>query len=217
MPLFPTTIIPAPTRSATPRTASAGDPVSAWVVTSTPATRARAATSSSTDSTALLGVMLPWNAVGRLAGSATGRNALTTCSGCPKVRARSIAVATATAAVSEPSVPTTIGPFILLFPPAALALCLAAAGRSHHGGPAASLPVAAPEVCAIAQSGRARYRVEVMGFEPTASSMRPKRSSQLSYTPEGPRRLADGVCTSSELRPIWATGQLPERRRRRAG
>jgi hypothetical protein len=27
--------------------------------------------------------------------------------------------------------------------------------------------------------------VEVMGIEPTASSMRPKRSSQLSYTPEG--------------------------------
>jgi hypothetical protein len=27
-------------------------------------------------------------------------------------------------------------------------------------------------------------RVEVMGFEPTTSSMRPKRSSQLSYTPE---------------------------------
>jgi hypothetical protein len=26
--------------------------------------------------------------------------------------------------------------------------------------------------------------VEVMGFEPTTSSMRPKRSSQLSYTPE---------------------------------
>ncbi len=26
--------------------------------------------------------------------------------------------------------------------------------------------------------------VEVMGLEPTASSMRPKRSSQLSYTPE---------------------------------
>ena|GEM_PF-5566300 len=26
-------------------------------------------------------------------------------------------------------------------------------------------------------------KVEVMGFEPTASSMRPKRSSQLSYTP----------------------------------
>jgi hypothetical protein len=25
--------------------------------------------------------------------------------------------------------------------------------------------------------------VEVMGFEPTTSSMRPKRSSQLSYTP----------------------------------
>src|SRR3546814_2137712 len=29
-----------------------------------------------------------------------------------------------------------------------------------------------------------------MGFEPTASSMRPKRSSQLSYTPEGEARLA---------------------------
>lgn len=30
-----------------------------------------------------------------------------------------------------------------------------------------------------------RRSVEVMGFEPTASSMRPKRSSQLSYTPTG--------------------------------
>ena len=27
--------------------------------------------------------------------------------------------------------------------------------------------------------------VEVMGVEPTTSSMRPKRSSQLSYTPRG--------------------------------
>lgn len=27
-------------------------------------------------------------------------------------------------------------------------------------------------------------RVEVMGFEPTTSSMRPKRSTGLSYTPE---------------------------------
>ena len=33
--------------------------------------------------------------------------------------------------------------------------------------------------------------VEVMGFEPTASSMRPKRSSQLSYTPEGALRIAE--------------------------
>ena len=32
--------------------------------------------------------------------------------------------------------------------------------------------------------------VEVMGLEPTASSMRPKRSSQLSYTPAGIFRLA---------------------------
>ena len=29
----------------------------------------------------------------------------------------------------------------------------------------------------------AEFRVEVMGIEPTTSSMRPKRSSQLSYTP----------------------------------
>jgi hypothetical protein len=31
-----------------------------------------------------------------------------------------------------------------------------------------------------------------MGFEPTASSMRPKRSSQLSYTPEGTATLPGG-------------------------
>ncbi len=30
-----------------------------------------------------------------------------------------------------------------------------------------------------------RSLVEVMGVEPTTSSMRPKRSSQLSYTPKG--------------------------------
>src|SRR3954471_11892665 len=41
--------------------------------------------------------------------------------------------------------------------------------------------------------GTLRTSVEVMGFEPTASSMRPKRSSQLSYTPEGPRRIADAL------------------------
>ena len=34
--------------------------------------------------------------------------------------------------------------------------------------------------------------VEVMGFEPTASSMRPKRSSQLSYTPEGSQHDSRG-------------------------
>lgn len=34
--------------------------------------------------------------------------------------------------------------------------------------------------------------VEVMGLEPTASSMRPKRSSQLSYTPAGTVTLARG-------------------------
>ena len=37
---------------------------------------------------------------------------------------------------------------------------------------------------------RLSHGVEVMGFEPTASSMRPKRSSQLSYTPAGRDRLA---------------------------
>ena len=39
-----------------------------------------------------------------------------------------------------------------------------------------------------------RVGVEVMGFEPTASSMRPKRSSQLSYTPgTGDDSLTDGL------------------------
>ena len=46
--------------------------------------------------------------------------------------------------------------------------------------------------------------VEVMGIEPTASSMRPKRSSQLSYTPEGrpPYRFSDtGPDAFRPLRP----------------
>ena len=34
--------------------------------------------------------------------------------------------------------------------------------------------------------------VEVRGFEPLASSMRPKRSSQLSYTPEGINTIPQG-------------------------
>jgi hypothetical protein len=34
--------------------------------------------------------------------------------------------------------------------------------------------------------------VEVRGFEPLASSMRPKRSSQLSYTPAGTVTIAEG-------------------------
>jgi hypothetical protein len=71
-----------------------------------------------------------------------------------------------------------------------------------------------------------------MGFEPTASSMRPKRSSQLSYTPEGSGRLAEVLnrsnfggrrCDHTVSHPTFARvgggreGQLPERRRRRAG
>lgn len=38
-----------------------------------------------------------------------------------------------------------------------------------------------------------------MGFEPTASSMRPKRSSQLSYTPEGRPAYRRGVTASEPL------------------
>ena len=51
---------------------------------------------------------------------------------------------------------------------------------------------------------RTDLRVEVMGLEPTASSMRPKRSSQLSYTPEGTATLARAHL-GSERR----GGQLP--------
>ena len=44
--------------------------------------------------------------------------------------------------------------------------------------------------------------VEVMGVEPTTSSMRPRRSSQLSYTPRGTVRLAaDGAGPH-----IWSAG-----------
>lgn len=43
---------------------------------------------------------------------------------------------------------------------------------------------------ASAQSLNRHQMVEVMGFEPTASSMRPKRSSQLSYTPGGTATLS---------------------------
>ena len=42
----------------------------------------------------------------------------------------------------------------------------------------------------VAQGLKEKTMVEVMGLEPTASSMRPKRSSQLSYTPAGTLRLA---------------------------
>jgi hypothetical protein len=45
---------------------------------------------------------------------------------------------------------------------------------------------------AVDQRFRPSNLVEVMGLEPTASSMRPKRSSQLSYTPGGRVTLARG-------------------------
>jgi hypothetical protein len=49
------------------------------------------------------------------------------------------------------------------------------------GAEVATTDPAAEQTCEAA----AGEGVEVMGFEPTASSMRPKRSSQLSYTPKG--------------------------------
>ena len=49
-----------------------------------------------------------------------------------------------------------------------------------------------------------------MGFEPTASSMRPKRSSQLSYTPGGTVRVAR---RSGRSERSAAADQLPTRRR----
>jgi hypothetical protein len=41
--------------------------------------------------------------------------------------------------------------------------------------------------------------VEVSGFEPPASSLRTKRSSQLSYTPKG-----------GETLPPWSPGEVTE-------
>ena len=52
--------------------------------------------------------------------------------------------------------------------------------------------------------------VEVMGFEPTASSMRPKRSSQLSYTPEGALRIAEPP-TASVHTVVASLGNCPDR------
>lgn len=49
---------------------------------------------------------------------------------------------------------------------------------------------ASPPSTTTAQVYANKTMVEVMGLEPTASSMRPKRSSQLSYTPAGTLRLA---------------------------
>ena len=45
------------------------------------------------------------------------------------------------------------------------------------------------------------HGVEVMGFEPTASSMRPKRSSQLSYTPVMGRLIVAEDATAPRPRP----------------
>lgn len=41
--------------------------------------------------------------------------------------------------------------------------------------------------------------VEVMGIEPTTSSMRPKRSSQLSYTPQRKRKCSAIASPSTSL------------------
>ncbi len=52
-------------------------------------------------------------------------------------------------------------------------------------------PLEVPEHEDVSES--AAEVVEVMGLEPTASSMRPKRSSQLSYTPAGRATLAEAA------------------------
>ena len=45
------------------------------------------------------------------------------------------------------------------------------------------LPAKANRALTMRSGPCSLFRVEVMGVEPTTSSMRPKRSSQLSYTP----------------------------------
>ena len=45
--------------------------------------------------------------------------------------------------------------------------------------------------------------VEVMGLEPTASSMRPKRSSQLSYTPAAAATLVGARNPPEKRFGVW--------------
>ena len=62
------------------------------------------------------------------------------------------------------------------------------------------------DLLTVALSGHGLNRtamVEVMGFEPTAPSMRPKCSSQLSYTPEG-RGQDSPRCSTARCRRTWS-------------
>ena len=117
MPLLPTTIMSAPTFSATSSSASAGSFSSAWVVTSTFFIRIPAAAWLSVDSTCESGsgcqtFAAPSGAPAILA-PRSGSNADTTWTSAPNALASRTASSTARFAVSEPSVPTTIASAIL--------------------------------------------------------------------------------------------------------
>src|SRR5579862_239020 len=112
MPWFPTTIMLAPTSSATPSRASAGAFWTMCASTSTPAARMRAAASSMVDRATSF-VSGPQNFAAP-SGAPTifvaraGSNAVTTWSCASRALASRTASATACRAVSDPSVPTTI-------------------------------------------------------------------------------------------------------------
>src|SRR5437763_10546415 len=112
IPRLPTTLIVASTVSATSRRASAGSPVSVWVVDSMPAARACAAASSTIVRT-LVSACTDWCSTAASEGLETfapriGSNAETMCRSAPSAVAKRIASMSARVAVSEPSVPTTI-------------------------------------------------------------------------------------------------------------
>ena len=114
IPLLPTTIRSAFVSSATSRIASAGSPSRACPVASIPDSRARPAAASMLAFTSSRGptpcAMSPGTCCdsSRRRSCGTGSYALTMSRAAPVVLASSIAWETATAAVSEPSVPTTM-------------------------------------------------------------------------------------------------------------
>src|ERR687895_2385556 len=114
IPLLPTTIRSAPFSSATSRMASAGSPSRAGVSTSTPSSLIAPAASSSVDATSSRGLTIHWRSSGtcwrssRSRPSGTGSYALTRWIVAPMRLASSVACRTASLAVSDPSVPTTM-------------------------------------------------------------------------------------------------------------